>query len=166
MVPEMIARLDRWLATNRPEYYARLQPGVTGDQLNEFEDRFGVRLPIAYRLLYKWRNGQEAMCSSPLEMNWMFSSLEDVADTKGMLDRMIGADFESPEWWRREWVPFLANGGGDHMVVDLLGIDGGRSRQVITFWHDEPDRGIRFPHMEAWLRDLVETMESGELELV
>jgi cell wall assembly regulator SMI1 len=166
MVPELIARMDRWLAANRPEYYARLQPGVAGQQLDAFEDRFGVRLPIAFRLLYKWRNGQENSCYASLEMNWMFSPLESVASTKELCDGMIGADFDTPEWWRREWVPFLENGGGDHQVVDLLGIDGGRRGQVVTFWHDDSDRPIRATSLEAWLRDLVEEMENGTLEVV
>jgi cell wall assembly regulator SMI1 len=166
MVPELIARLDRWLAANRPEYYARLQPGVTDAQLDAFEDRFRVRLPVAFRLLFKWRNGQDDGCYDPLETYWMFSSLESVAGTKEMCDGMIGWDFDTPEWWRREWVPFLADYGGDHKVVDLLGIAGGRPGQVVTFIHDDSDRPVEFPSLEAWLTDLVEAMEGGTLEVV
>jgi cell wall assembly regulator SMI1 len=166
MVPSLIARLDRWLAMNRPDYYSRLQPGVTGEQLDAFEDRFGVRLPIAFRLLYKWRNGQEDGCFASLEMNWMFSPLESVADTKELCDGMIGFDFETEDWWRREWVPFLSNGGGDHQVIDLLGIDRGKRGQVVTFCHDDPDRPICFPTMEAWLEDLVDAMENGDSAVV
>jgi cell wall assembly regulator SMI1 len=165
MVPELIARLDRWLATHRPDYYARLRPGVTDAELNEVESRFSLRLPEAFRLLYKWRNGHDDSKTQALQKNFRFMSLEDVVSTKQHCDDMIGNDFETPKWWRREWVPFLQNWGGDDMVVDLLGIDGGTPGQVVTFWHDDPVRPIRFPSMEAWLADLVESMESGSLEL-
>ena len=166
MVPELLARIDRWLSTSRPDYYARLQPGVTAAQLDQFEERFSVRLPVAFRLLYKWRNGQEPTYFRSIQMNWMLMPLEDIADTKGMLDGMIGSDFASSDWWRREWVPFLHNGGGDRLVVDLGGFDGGQPRQLLTFWHDDPDRPVSYPNLEAWLTDLADSMEDGSLELV
>ena len=165
MVPELIARLDRWLATHRPDYHSRLQPGVTVAQLDEFEQRFSVKLPLAFRLLYQWRNGHDDSKTQALQENFRFMWLEDAASAKQLCDGMIGNDFDTPEWWRREWVPFLESWGGDNMVVDLFGIDGGTPGQVVIFWHDDADRPIRFPSMEAWLRDLVESMENGSLEL-
>jgi cell wall assembly regulator SMI1 len=165
MVTGLIDRMGRWLKTHRPDYYARLLPGVTGTQLDEFEARFGLKLPAAFRMLYEWRNGQEALCSASLYHNLMFSSLEDIAHIKELMDGMIGFDFEDPRWWRRSWVPFLENGGGDHLCLDLAAEDGGTPGQVLTFWHDDPDRPVRFPSFETWLVDLVESMESGSLEL-
>jgi hypothetical protein len=35
-----IGRLDRWLATNRPDFYADLLPCVTEAQLDAFKVRF------------------------------------------------------------------------------------------------------------------------------
>jgi hypothetical protein len=29
MIDDLVARLDRWLAANRADYYAELRPGVT-----------------------------------------------------------------------------------------------------------------------------------------
>ncbi|MBV8455938.1 MAG: hypothetical protein JO122_04920 [Acetobacteraceae bacterium] len=57
IVAELIARMDRWLAANRPDYYAKLQPGVTDLALTEFENRFQLKLPDSFRALYAWRNG-------------------------------------------------------------------------------------------------------------
>ena len=82
-----------------------------------------------------------------------------------MLDGMIGYDFDDPKWWRRGWIPFLANGGGDHLCVDLTAEDGGKPGQLIAFWHDDETRDVEFPSLAAWLRDLVESMENGTLEL-
>lgn len=163
MASDLIPRLDRWLATNRADYYAKLRPGATPKALKAFDSRFAVKLPSEFRELYQWRNGQADNAS--LQYNLMFSSLEEIADTKEMLDGMIGSDFEDPKWWRRGWVPFLANGGGDHWCVDLTAEDGGVPGQVLVFYHDEAYRGIRFPSLDAWLRNLVESMENGSLEL-
>src|SRR5439155_17528053 len=48
MVPELIERLERWLVVKRPDYYARLQPGVTNAALDAFETHFSLRLPHAF----------------------------------------------------------------------------------------------------------------------
>lgn len=111
MVQSFLERMERWLSANRPGYLACLQPGVTDAQLDAFEARFAVQLPAAFRSHYRWRNGQADGNYEPLQMNRMFSPLEDVAHTKQMLDDMIGSDFDQPERWRRGWVPFLSDGG-------------------------------------------------------
>src|SRR5437879_6492766 len=94
MVEELIGRMDRWLAANRPDYYALLQPGATDAELDVFEARFSLKLPAAFRELYRWRSGQDPMSSAPLQGNRSFCTLEEVASTKDMLDGMIGYDFD------------------------------------------------------------------------
>ena len=125
----LIERMDAWLAANRADYRAALQPGVGDDELDAFEARFSLKLPEA--ALYRWRNGQPNSSFDSLQDNRMFSALEDIADTKEMLDDMIGSDFEDPATWRRGWVPFLSNGGGSYLCVDIDAEGGGRSR---TAW--------------------------------
>jgi cell wall assembly regulator SMI1 len=166
VVELLLDRMERWLAANRPDYLIRLQSGVTDAQLDAFEEQFGLRLPAAFRAMYRWRNGQEEGCYKSLQMNRMFSPLESVADTKELLDGLIGHDFDRPEWWRRGWVPFLSNGGGSHLCVDVAAEDGGEVGQLVAFWKADEDRPVEYPSVETWLTDLVESMESGELELV
>jgi cell wall assembly regulator SMI1 len=162
---EAIARADRWLAAHRPDYYAHLQPGVSDPALDAFESRFSLRLPVAFRELYRWRNGQQLDYSKSLEQNWMFCPLEEITDTKDMLDGMIGYDFEDPRYWRRGWVPFLHNGGGSYLCVDLAAEDGGVPGQVIEFWKAAEDRPVMYPNFEAWLTALADSMEGGTWEL-
>jgi len=166
MATTLIDRVDRWLVANRPDYHACLQPGVTDATLDAFESRFVLRLPEAFRAFYKWRNGQAPSCYDSLQDNRMFSPLEEVAASKEILDGMIGSDFDDPRWWRRGWVPFLANGGGDHLCLDMEAEDDSIPGQVVAFWHDWEDRTIEFPNFEAWLRQLADTMEAGTLEVV
>lgn len=162
----LIQRLDRWLAANRPEYSARLRPGVTDARLDEFESRFALTLPDAFRQLYRWRNGYDMTRSESLVENLMFSSLEDIAGQKELLDGMIDTDFDDPRWWRRSWVPFLENGAGDHLCVDLVAEEGGTPGQVLMFYHDWERRPVRASSLEAWLTGLVESMENGTLKVV
>jgi len=166
VVQSLLKRLERWLATNRPDYLARLQSGVTDALLDAFEAQFSLKLPHAFRELYLWRNGQADGNYKSLQMNRMFSTLESVAETKELLDSMVGSDFDQPERWRRGWVPFLSNGGGCYLCVDVAAEDGGQVGQLVAFWKADKDRPVEFPSVEAWLADLVESMESGQFEVV
>ncbi|HEY9729582.1 MAG TPA: SMI1/KNR4 family protein, partial [Chroococcales cyanobacterium] len=58
LMPDLIERLDRWLRQNRPGYYSQLLPGLTDEQIMEFEEALGISLPPDFKLLYKWKNGQ------------------------------------------------------------------------------------------------------------
>jgi cell wall assembly regulator SMI1 len=166
MTGSLIARLDCWLAKNRPDYYALLRPGVTNAELDAFEAQFATKLPTAFRELYRWRDGQHPDSFLPLQFNREFMTLEHVASTKDMLDGMIAFDFDDPEYWRRSWVPFLHNGGGSYLCLDLTAEDGGQPCQLIGFWKQDRDRPVEFASVEAWLADLVDSMEAGVLELV
>jgi cell wall assembly regulator SMI1 len=165
MVEQLIARMDRWLAANRPDYYALLQAGVSDSDLDAFESRFAMKLPVAFRRLYRWRNGQDPRSYDAMQDNRSFCTLDDVAETKAMLDGMIGSDFEDPRYWRRGWIPFLHNGGGSYLCLDLAAEDGGEIGQLIAFWKQDQDRPVEFASMEAWLKALVTSMEDGTLEL-
>jgi len=81
-----------------------------------------------------------------------------------MLDGMIGYDFEDPRWWRRGWVPFLANGGGDHLCLDLDAGGGMSPGRLVAFWHDWEKRTVEYESLDVWLDRLVSSMEAGELE--
>jgi cell wall assembly regulator SMI1 len=166
MVKEFIGRMDRWLAKNRPEYYAILPPAATDAQLNAIEAQFSLELPAAFHQLYRWRNGQNPMTSASFHMNRSFMTLSEIADTKELLDGMIGYDFDDPRYWRRGWVPFLHNGGGSYLCLDLSAEDGGEPGQLLAFWKADEDRPVEFPNIEAWLSDLVASMEDGSLEVV
>jgi cell wall assembly regulator SMI1 len=165
-VRHLIERMDRWLAANRPDYYALLQPGVSDAELDAFETKFGMKLPLAFRELYRWRNGQDPMSFVSLQDNRSFCTLQEIVSTKEELDGMIGYDFEDPRYWRRGWVPFLHNGGGSYLCVDMAAEDGGHPGQLIGFWKADQDRPVEFASTEAWLAELVDSMESGRLELV
>ena len=162
---DLLVRLDKWLSSKRPDYYGKLLGGASSRDLDAFEKKFQLRLPSGFRELYQWRNGQDPNCSANLQDNWMFSRLEDLSDSKETLDGMIGFDFEDPKWWRRGWVPFLSNGGGDHLCLDLNAEDGGAPGQLLIFYHDWEKRAVEYPSLQAWLSEVVESMENGTLKL-
>jgi cell wall assembly regulator SMI1 len=162
----VLEKVDRWLAENRPEYHAALRPGAIPGVLTRLEERFEMRLPSAFKLLYEWHDGQEESCFDSFERNRMFMPVADIASTKEMLDEMIGTDFDDPEWWQTGWIPFLANGGGDYLCVEAHKKDSERYGQIIAFWHADADRKWVFASLDDWLQRLWASMEAGTYRVV
>lgn len=160
---ELVARLDAWLSRNRPDYYARLLPGLTTEEWTGFQKRLGVELSDGFRTLYQWRNGQPDDYFVCFHGNRTWTPAADVIGTKELLDSMIGSDFE-PGWWDRAWVPFLHNGGGSRLCVDVAGTDGGKPGQVVEFWKADADRPVVSESIEHWLADFVTSLERDRWE--
>jgi cell wall assembly regulator SMI1 len=156
-IVESVARLDAWLARHRPDYYATLLPGLTDAEWVDFELAIGVRLPESFRVLYQWRNGSPDG-SERFRGNWEWMSAESVLSSKLLHDGMIGFDFEEG-WWEREWVPFMANGGGSHLCVDAGGVPDGKPGQLREFWKADPDRPVVAVRLDVWLNDFVVSLE-------
>jgi cell wall assembly regulator SMI1 len=158
---ELVRRLDAWLSEHRPEYYAHLLPGLTDSEWVAFEDSIGVMPPDSFRVLYQWRNGQQDDQSFRGNQYWMSSA--EVTSSKELMDSMIGYDFE-PGWWDRNWIPFLHNGGGSHLCVDVVGIDSGTAGQLVEFWNRDADRPVVAPSLEHWLYGFVRSLERDRWE--
>lgn len=161
---KLIIQLDNWLSENRADYYSSLLPGATDEEFSSLEDQLSLSLPDDLRALYRWRNGQHPSEFASFQDNRMFLSLRQISETKDTLDGMIGYDFDDPKWWRRGWIPFLSNGGGDYLCVDVSAEDGGAPGQLIAFWHDDGDREVEFSSLTEWLGALVDSMGNGTVE--
>lgn len=163
MSPRM-QRLDAWFRKHRPKHYKYLLPGATDNELSSFERRQKVTLPAVFKEFFLWRNGEDLdRIEGRFQGNWSVMSLKEVEETCDFMRELVEArEFEEKNWWVPGWIPFLANGGGDHLCVDLTGaFVKGRSGQVLEFYHDEPRRTIHYPSMEAWLDFFVATLEEG-----
>jgi cell wall assembly regulator SMI1 len=158
---DLIARLDKWLRVNRPDYYPDLQPGVTATEISKFEKQFALQVPQLFKELYMWRNGQASIFSTSLQFNRTFMSIELINGSRDVLNRLLDLGEFEQNWWHREWIPFLSNGGGDYLCIDLAGVFTGTEGQIITFWHDWESRNIEYPSLEKWLEVFVGSLEEN-----
>lgn len=153
---DLLKRLDAWLSKNRPAYYAGLLPGLTDMEWDAFVAQLSVQPPAALRAFYQWRNGNPDDCFYG-NQDWMCA--EEAARMKRMLDDMIGYDFEEG-YWKRDWIPFLHNGGGSYLCVDVTGAtDDGVPGQLVEFWKADEDRPVCATSLEEWLADFVNSLE-------
>src|SRR4051812_9635367 len=154
---DLVERLDKWLAENRPDYYSKLEPGLSGEELADLEATLEVALPPEMRALLMWRNGQNARNSHSIYHNYMFIGSDDIADIFAMNNDMLdNEEFDKANWWHHGWVPFLDNGAGDYYCVDFAGSFDGVPGQVLEFNHDYEGRTIQYPSLRQWLETLVQ----------
>jgi cell wall assembly regulator SMI1 len=164
-MPDLIARLDKWLAANRPDYYAGLAPGISEEEVAALEAQLGVGLPAGLRDLLKWRNGQVPRNFDSIYQNFSLMDADEIADTRQTNnDLLAGGDFDRLNWWDPQWVPFLTNGGGDNYCVDFAGSFGGVKGQILVWNHDYESRPIEYADFDHWLQTVVEACEQGYLE--
>jgi hypothetical protein len=50
------------------------------------------------------------------------------------------------------------------LCLDLTAEDGGAPGQLLTFYDDWEKRAVEYPSLQAWLSELVESMENGTFE--
>ena len=163
---ELLRRLEAWLRENCPDYLAQLLPGLSDAEYSRFTEQLGVSPPDSFRALYQWRNGQSPRSSDSLQHNMQFAGAASILESKEVLDELQeGGEFEDANWWSPAWLPFLSNGGGDHLCVDMAGSFTGGVGQVLTFWHDDNPRTIRYPSLETWLECFISSLERGEWEV-
>ena len=161
---ETIQKLDRYLATLRPQYYLKLNEPLDDSQMDKLEDHYKIEIPKNLRLLYKWKNGQDAKCFEAFVNNSMFTPLHQALYDASELTSMIGYDFEIENWWNGKWIPILQNGGGDNICYDVGGLFTGQQGQLIEFWHEGNDRNVIAPTLKEFLCKLIDYYEMKQTE--
>ena len=163
----LIARLDLWLRTNRPQYHESLLPGAPASSIDALERRVGAALPPLLEEMLAWRDGTggvDLLADEDLACEGRWMSIAEITETVDMLDDMAAVDeWERDDWWCAGWVPFLMTFSDDYLCVDLIGSFGGQPGQVLKFWHDDKERPIAYPSFDAWLRTFVEALEEAML---
>lgn len=153
---EKLNRLEKLFIEKNNTSGDEFQSGASIDELKRAESAIGVKFTQGLSSLYMWKNGQANSYANDILFNFKFMSLHEVVTTKKIMDEMIGSDFEDPNWWKKEWIPFLDNGAGDNYVVDTV------TGKIIWFWHDDGKRNIIADSLEAWLDNTIIKYEENE----
>ena len=159
--PTLITRLDALLRQYRPDYHAALQPPVSAAAVAAFEAEFDLRLPAELRQWLGWHDGQSAELYENLVGMYSWPSLADMTATMRINRELLADGDFAPNWWRPTWLPFLTNGGGDHLCLDPEGTFTGQPGQLIEHWHDGAERTVVFPSLSAWLAAVVQAYETA-----
>ena len=172
------SRIEAWLGTNLPPVLNDLNPGASDEQLTRLERHLSQNLPEAWKALYHVCNGQRQESHGVFFGN-AFLDLERVAaDWDAWNDIVIhdpasalGADLpftSTPEgavqlrYADAGWLPFTANGMGDHFGVDLHPGPSGRHGQVIYFGRNIRNKVVVAPDLAAFIGWVADELERGK----
>jgi len=166
-------RIERWLEANAPVVLENLRPGCTPAEIATIEAALGITFPEDVRASYLIHDGQ-ASRGGGLFGAWEFLSLARIRDEwqiwKDGYDNGAFDDSESEpegpiraEWWHPQWIPVTHDHGGNHYCLDLAPSPGGTVGQIITMWHDDASREVVARDFTAWLQEVADGLESGNL---
>lgn len=171
-LPTTLARLEAWLAEHAPGIHATLRPGATEAELAVMERVLGRKLPSALRTLYAthadWGHALGLTFLPPVMMQMEWDAWRELQaefqETAGHSSRPVGA--VRAQYINPGWLPFLTDGGGNSVGVDLDPRPAGTVGQVITFGRDERVKTVLADSLGAFLTEYVVRLEAGRVRLL
>lgn len=178
-IAPVLARLDAWYAVHlTPDRYI-LNPPATDTQLDAFERLIGLKLPRAYRQLYRWHDGENddrwghiyGLPLLPLQQaGAQWTSWAKVLNYFGGNRYPVpgGAWPEGavdPAYINPRWIPLTHDGSGNHIGVDFDPWPDGRVGQVIVFGRDEDVKIVLAESLGKFLGWIADLLESGNFRL-
>ena len=174
-----LARLDAWYNAHLPSDRYVFNPPASDAQLDEFERLVGIKLPKAYRQLYRWHNGENddrwghiyGLPIVPLKVaasEWAAWN-RVLAYFKG--DRYVipGAGWPAgavdPAYINPRRIPLTIDGSGNSIGLDFDPWPAGRVGQVILYGRDEDVKAVLAPSLGALLGWIADLLESGNFRL-
>lgn len=170
-------RYEAWLERHMPDAYWDLAGPATSDLIADSQELMGVTLPPELVESYRVHNGQRGQANG-IVGNWRWLPLAEVVREWQLWTDMqrMGAFVEwtprpdlgiKADWWNPRWVPFTADGQGNHHCLDFDPdtAGGGRAGQVIVVYSDNDVRQVLAPAFNRWLEMIVVNLEAERYAL-
>ncbi|MCC7423874.1 MAG: ankyrin repeat domain-containing protein [Planctomycetaceae bacterium] len=176
-VQETLSRLTQALKDQGQWKAAGLRKPALESQLAELERKVGLALPRELREAYLTFNGQKSggyeifPAPDPDEERFFWLSVAEVASEWQVFQDVSEADGNPPRsadpgvresWWHKGWLPFVSNGGGDVICIDMAPAKGGSKGQVIIVSHESAPRRRLANSFLEFLDATVESIESHD----
>ncbi len=168
-------RIKQGLKVLKPELLESFNKGASAKEVQELEKATGQKLPEAFKKFYEIANGQrEAVELVPEQYSLMpiEQIITEWQSWRSLVDKGEFSDMESSpdggirsDWWHAGWIPFLSDGGGDSLCIDMSPTNGGKVGQIITMCHDDRGRTLVADSFESWLAELADAIDAQALSL-
>lgn len=170
---DILAQLDRWYAEHAPAIHATLRPGATDAQLDALEGHIGLKLPQDFRELYKWHDGDDSLLNGAFSLE--FATLSNIVAYWDVwlpiyddyvpsddIEASISQEFIAQQEINKAWVPFLHDGAGNFVALDLAPGTRGHMGQIITFGPDEPVKYVLASSLADFLAEYLQRLQKGQ----
>jgi cell wall assembly regulator SMI1 len=175
----ILKRLDVWYAANLPEDQFVFNRPASDEDIDAIERLFGLKLPNAYRQLYKWHDGDRNDLFSGHIYGTALISLRDaglqwkawndvLADFGGNRYEIPGGAWPEaavdPSYINPRWIP-LTNSDGNHIGLDFDPWPGGRIGQVILYGRDEDVKVVLAESLGNFLEWITDLLDQGNFRI-
>ncbi|MFE3455482.1 SMI1/KNR4 family protein [Nonomuraea sp. NPDC059194] len=160
-------RIEAWLKSNAPRSYRTLGKPGNAKAIAEAEAQMGLLFPDDLRASLLRHDGAVFVKDV-----WGFgflgnsnSSVQEIRGTWRALCEIEGEDYVAEgltprtEWWDGRMIPIGANGSGDHLVIDSVRRDVGRTDHEGSM--SFTPGGVRIRSYYALLKATADAMERG-----
>jgi uncharacterized protein (TIGR02996 family) len=168
------ARLEGWCQLYHPQLLSVLNPGASAEQVDAVERAIGQSLPPDVRESFAIHNGadwflfgNDMLTTTSLVDHWrVWRGVEEYNEEfrDGMKSYPEGA--VAHEYTIPGWIPLTADGGGNHLGVDLTPGPAGTFGQVINFGRDEEHKCVLASGWAEFLADYATFLESSGVSVL
>ena len=117
----VLDELDEWFASERPDLYPRLRPGLSQDEIRDLEHGLApYRLPEDLIILYSWHDGWDEIAQgdySEFLPDMPFNSLEEAVEQYTSWCSLIGEVEPEISIWHRLWFPAFLRQSGEFVEL-------------------------------------------------
>jgi len=174
-----LARLDAWYAAHLSADRYVFNPPAAEAELDSLEGLIGLKLPRAYRQLYRWHDGENddrwghiyGLPLLPLaETAAQWQAWNAVlAEFDGDRYKIPGGSWPEgavdPAYINPRWIPLTHDGSGNHIGLDFDPWPRGRVGQVILFGRDEDVKVVLAESLGKFLEWIAGLLEGGNFRL-
>ncbi|WP_088702689.1 SMI1/KNR4 family protein [Rhizobium sp. R693] len=169
-------RIDTWLAAHAPPRFLPIyREPASLEQITQAEREIGVQFHPDLHALLSFTNGATSSSPSLAGAFGLMTLDEMVSAYKFLLEEFPGGkNLENPNhapidadvgvrpvWWWPKWIPFMENGGGDYLCVDMDPTAGGNLGQIVIYYHDEAFRRRDAQSIGEMFARIADGLETG-----
>lgn len=162
--------LEAWLAANDPLRLTNFKQPASDTELDMLEQALGLPFPEDFKEFLKIHNGQPGTGPSLFEQGRLLGTTDILIEWQTWNELLQSGEFDENHsapsaeikagWWRPGWVPFLSNGRGDHLCLDMDPSTSGIRGQVIEVLHDFESRQWLTAGFTEWLEMTIKENEA------
>jgi cell wall assembly regulator SMI1 len=143
----ILQEIDHHIADKHPKIKDSLQPPISDQELDILQAALPFQLPPDIVTVLKWHNGQKKNSYTSIFPELMVFSLLN-ADQILSAYTFLTTDPDIQQPYEKNWLPIMANGGGDYAVLDA------ESGQIIHYLHDDQARKKLFVSVEELMEEI------------
>ncbi len=151
------------------DFQPHMLNGATKKELLALEKKLGLTLPLDFKAFYQTYNGQDN-CADYLFDFFSLCTLEKIACCWEAL-KINEDDFlkieSNPDdgiqniWGCSKWIPFASSADGHFLCMDFFPAKNGTDGQVITFWHNSPERELVALSFRDFIIEYTKNIQNG-----